>query len=58
MCVLVLALGAIVEVAYIQGGGLHRYHLGWIGGVPLWIALWWPLAVLVWGDLARRLLPR
>ncbi len=47
--------GTATEVAYIQLGGLHRYHLGWIGGVPLWIALWWPLAALVWADVGRRI---
>lgn len=48
--------GPLVEVLYIQLGGLHRYHLGWLGGVPLWIALWWVLAVLIWKDLSPRLL--
>lgn len=47
--------GPLIEIAYIQLGGLHEYHLGWIGGVPLWIVLWWLLAVLVWKDLAYRL---
>ena len=55
---LLLAAGAgpAVEVLFIQVGGLHRYHLGWLGGVPLWIVLWWMLAVLVWNDLSARLL--
>ena len=47
--------GPLIEIAYIQLGGLHEYDLGWIGGVPLWIALWWLLAVLVWKDLAIRI---
>jgi hypothetical protein len=47
--------GPLIEIVYIQLGGLHEYDLGWIGGVPLWIALWWLLAVLVWKDLAYRL---
>ncbi len=47
--------GPLVEVLYIQVAGLHRYSLGWLGGVPLWIALWWVLAVLVWKDLAGRI---
>lgn len=55
---LALAIGPIVEVAYIQLGGLHRYHLGWIGGVPLWIALWWGLALLVWQELVGRAMRR
>lgn len=50
-----LAGGPLVEILYIQVGGLHRYHLGWLGGVPLWIALWWGLAVLVWKDLSGRI---
>lgn len=48
--------GAAVEVLYIQMGGLHAYHLGWLGGVPLWIALWWVLAAMIWHDLAARML--
>ncbi len=48
--------GPLIEVAYIQLGSLHRYHLGWFGGVPLWIVLWWVLAVLVWQDMSVRLL--
>lgn len=55
---LALSIGPIVEIAYIQLGGLHRYHLGWIGGVPLWIALWWGLALLVWQELVGRALRR
>jgi hypothetical protein len=52
----IVALGGpLVEIAYIQLGGLHRYQLGWLGGVPLWIALWWVLAILIWDDLSARL---
>lgn len=47
--------GPAIEVLYIQVGGLHRYYLGWLGGVPLWIALWWLVIVLIWKDLAFRL---
>jgi len=50
-----LAGGPLIEILYIQAGGLHAYHLGWIGGVPLWIALWWLLIVLIWKDLAFRM---
>lgn len=50
--------GPLIEAAYIHGGGLHVYRLGWILGVPLWIALWWVLAVLIWSDLAGRVLAR
>jgi hypothetical protein len=52
---LTLAVGPLVEVLYIQVAGLHRYALGWLGGVPLWIALWWVLAVLLWRDLGSRI---
>lgn len=52
---LFLVGGPLIEALYIQVGGLHRYHLGWIGGVPLWIALWWLVAVFVWKDLSLRL---
>ena len=48
--------GPVVESIFIQVGGLHIYHLGWFGGVPLWIILWWMLAVLVWNDVSARLL--
>ncbi len=47
--------GPLIEILYIQVGGLHTYHLGWIGGVPLWIALWWLLAIVIWKDLAFRI---
>ena len=46
--------GTAIEALLIQGAGLHRYALGWLGGVPLWIALWWPLGTLVWCELAAR----
>lgn len=47
--------GPAVEIVYIQLGELHRYQLGWLAGVPLWIALWWVLAILIWDDLSARL---
>lgn len=50
--------GPLVEVLYIQLGGLHRYDLGWLSGVPVWIALWWVLAALVWKDISGRILAR
>lgn len=53
---IVLVGGPAIEVLYIHVGRLHHYHLGWLGGVPLWIALWWVLAVWVWSDIAPRLL--
>ncbi len=53
---LALAIGPAVEIAYIQLGGLHHYHLGWFAGVPLWIALWWGLALLIWQELVQRAL--
>jgi len=52
---LFLVGGPLIEMLYIQVGGLHRYPLGWLFGVPLWIVVWWLLAVLVWKDLAFRL---
>jgi hypothetical protein len=55
LAALFLMGGPIVEVLYIQVGHLHRYHLGWIGGVPLWIVAWWVLVVLIWKDLALRI---
>ena len=51
----VLVLGPAVEVLYIQVGHLHAYRLGVLFGVPVWIALWWGLAVLVWEELGTRL---
>jgi hypothetical protein len=47
--------GPLIEVIYIHAGGLHRYHLGWFFGVPLWIILWWVLAVLIWKDIGFRI---
>lgn len=58
MLALTALLGPLAEVLYIQLGQLHWYHLGWIGGVPLWICLWWLLAVLVLDDLVPRVLRR
>jgi len=51
---LFLVGGPATEILFIQLGGLHYYHLGWLGGVPLWIALWWLLIVLIWKDLSLR----
>jgi hypothetical protein len=51
---LVAVLGPAIEILYIQVGGLHHYRLGWMGGVPLWIALWWVLAIVLWKDLSLR----
>jgi hypothetical protein len=56
LCVFMLVAGPAIEALYIQVGGLHHYALGWFGGVPLWIALWWLLGVLVWKDVGARLL--
>lgn len=47
--------GPAVEILYIRVGHLHQYHLGWIWGVPLWIVIWWLLAVFIWKDLALRI---
>ncbi|NLH47101.1 MAG: hypothetical protein GX444_00710 [Myxococcales bacterium] len=46
--------GPAMEMLYIRVGHLHQYYLGWIGGVPLWIVLWWMLAILIWKDLSLR----
>lgn len=53
---LAAVVGPAVEIAFIRAGHLHHYHLGWLGGVPLWIVLWWVLAVLIWNDVSGRLL--
>ncbi len=47
--------GPAIEILYIQIGNLHAYRLDWIAGVPLWIALWWLLAALIWKDISGRL---
>jgi hypothetical protein len=47
--------GPAIESLYIKVGELHYYHLGWLGGVPLWIALWWLVIILIWKDLAYRI---
>lgn len=54
----VTVLGSAAEAALIQLGHLHAYQLGWLAGVPLWIALWWGLAALVWVELVDRALDR
>ena len=51
----VLLLGPMVEVALINLGSLHAYRHGILGGVPIWIALWWVLGVLVWRNVSARL---
>jgi len=53
---LAVVVGPLVEMLYVQVGGLHSYRLGWLGGVPLWIVLWWALGVPIWADLSARLL--
>jgi hypothetical protein len=53
LALIAAALGPLAEAALIQIGGLHRYALGWLLGVPLWIALWWVLAALIWSELTR-----
>ncbi|MCC6524298.1 MAG: hypothetical protein IT373_16690, partial [Polyangiaceae bacterium] len=49
--------GPVVEVLYIAAG-LHRYALGWLGGVPVWILLWWVLGMLLVADFGARLFAR
>lgn len=56
MAGLALVAGPLIEILYIRVAGLHEYALGWLLGVPLWIALWWVVAVLIWRDLAARAL--
>src|SRR5690606_21806282 len=51
----VAVAGPAVEILYIQVGQLHAYRLGWLAGVPLWIVLWWVLAVLVLEQLLAAL---
>jgi hypothetical protein len=55
LMLLVALVGPAIEILYIQVGHLHFYRLGWLGGVPLWIALWWVLATVLWKDLSLRL---
>lgn len=50
-----LIFGPIIEILYIQVGHLHQYHLGVLGGIPIWLALWWVLSMLIWKDLSIRL---
>ncbi len=56
LAVIALAVGPAFEAGLIGLGGLHRYSLGWIFGVPLWIILWWILATWMWGELSGRFL--
>lgn len=54
LMLLAAVVGPLVEILYIQVGHLHHYALGWLGGVPLWIALWWVLAIPIWVDVSLR----
>ncbi|MCL4233690.1 MAG: hypothetical protein KJ042_04130 [Deltaproteobacteria bacterium] len=56
LAVIALTVGPAFEAALIGLGGLHRYSLGWFFGVPLWIVLWWVLAVWIWGELSGSIL--
>jgi hypothetical protein len=54
--VLIFLLGGpLIEILYIQIGQTHYYYLGWIGGVPVWLVLWWCLIILVWKDISFRI---
>lgn len=55
LMVLFLFGGPLIEILYIEIGGLHSYHLDWLGGVPLWLVLWWLLIVIIWKDLSARI---
>lgn len=48
--------GPAVESLYIRAGHLHEYAHGILGGVPVWIALWWVLAAWFWSELSERAL--
>jgi len=50
LAALALLVGPLAESLLIEVGGLHRYALGWLGGVPLW----WVLATWIWKDLGLR----
>lgn len=53
---LALVVGPLVEALYIKVGGLHMYHHPVLGGVPLWIMLWWILIIPIWRDLSIRII--
>ena len=54
LAAIAVVVGPLAEIFYIQVGSLHAYGLGWFGGVPLWIVLWWVLSVWIWKDLGMR----
>ena len=58
LAVIALVVGPLLEAFYIRVGHLHRYPLGWVLGVPVWIVLWWALATWIWKDLGLRLYAR
>lgn len=58
LAAVVALAGPAAEIALIQLAGLHRYELGWLAGVPLWIALWWILAAMIWAELGTALIAR
>lgn len=55
---LIAVAGTATESVFIQVAGMHEYHLGVFGGVPLWITIWWSLGVLIWQEFGAILLPR
>jgi len=55
LAIVALTVGPLAEALLIGLGGLHHYELGWVGGVPLWIVLWWVLATWIWKDLGLRI---
>jgi len=65
LALIALLAGPAVEALLIGAGGLHRYALGWVGGVPVWICLWWVVASVFLRELgwharafaARKLAP-
>lgn len=54
LVLLALTVGPLAEAALIASG-LHQYALGWLVGVPVWIALWWALGALTLAELASAL---
>ncbi|MBZ0272826.1 hypothetical protein K8I61_12380 [bacterium] len=50
---LLVVAGPAVEAIFIRVVGLHRYDLGWLFGVPLWIVLWWALAAMILAELTQ-----
>ena len=58
LAIFFILVGTLFEVLLAKGAGLHRYNLGWVFGIPIWIVLWWGLGAVIISDFAERALSK